>query len=113
MAKSKKADPDEPPAGTGAAVTKAEAVRRAILAGFDVPVEGVAWVKAMYGLDIGTQMFSSYKSAARRAGASSGIKVGGRGRTGGGDVLEVAKQVKQLVDKHGVGTVTECLELFR
>lgn len=110
----KKTGTDAVPEGT---VTKAEAVRTALADGFETPAEGVAYIRDKFGLDVPNQMFSSYKAAAKKkdAGGSKGVRVGRPGRNGkpsDAAVLEVAGQVKTLVDKHGYPTVRACLDLF-
>jgi hypothetical protein len=59
MGKSKKES------GRGVALTKSEAVRRALAAGKVKPLEGSSFIKQMFGLDVSPQTFSSYKFAAK------------------------------------------------
>jgi hypothetical protein len=50
----------------GGDITKSEAVRRAISAGFDKPVEGVAYIKDQFGIDIGPTHFSAVKTTEKK-----------------------------------------------
>lgn len=105
---------DEAPAEP--TLSKADAVRAALAAGYDNPADGVAWIKGTHGLDVTNQAFSSYKMAEKKkregAGGSKAVRVGRPSKNGHGDVLDVARQVKQLVDAHGADVVRECLKLF-
>ena len=46
--------------------TKLEAVHRAIVEGHDKPDEGVAYIRATFGIDMPTKHFSTYKSQLRK-----------------------------------------------
>ncbi|HYH66062.1 MAG TPA: hypothetical protein VD866_15315 [Urbifossiella sp.] len=71
----KKADAEETAAPTEK-VNKAAAVRAALAEGVDTPDEGIAFIKARYGIEMGKPMWSSYRSQekarqAKRAGGGS------------------------------------------
>lgn len=123
MAK-KKADPDaaDQPVG-GQKVSKADAVRAALAAGMDKPQEGVAYIKGQFGLDLSTQMFSSYKSQeakragqGRRRGRPARVIAGnGKSETNGHGPAGLATQIqaiKTLVDKLGADQVIGIARLF-
>ena len=55
------------PAGLGnegppGAISKSEAVRRALADGVDQPVDGVAYILSQFGIEMGPQHFSAVKS---------------------------------------------------
>src|SRR4051812_49140288 len=114
MAKKKtdrEAAADQPTGGRK--VSKADAVRAALAAGMDKPQEGVAYIKGQFGLDLSTQMFSSYKSqeakragkGRRRRGRSAGVSAGnGTSGSNGHGPAGLAGQIqaiKTLVDNLG------------
>lgn len=56
------------PAGLGnevppGAISKSEAVRRALADGVDQPADGVAYILSQFGIEMGSQHFSAVKSA--------------------------------------------------
>jgi hypothetical protein len=126
----KKADGEpaaEAPTGTEK-VTKANAVRAALAEGADTPTEGIAFIKARFGIDITPQHFSSYKSSER---AKAGKPAGRRGRkpratrseptaapratpsNGSIGVAGSVQTIKALVASLGVDQVKEIAEIFR
>jgi hypothetical protein len=104
-------------------MTKTEAVKQAIAAGLDKPKEAVAYIKEKFGLDVGAQMFSSYKSQlnrkggaapakrGRKAGVSKGTETHGLKGYGTSGV-ELAREVKKLVDGFGAVAVKEMADVF-
>ena len=118
--------PEAPPAAT---VSKA-AVRPALAEGIDSPGDGVAFIKEKFGIEMGNQMWSSYKSQekARRARAArSDSPRGGRPpltastppaplgsspATVGG-VADSLKAAETLVDRLGADEVIKIAETFR
>lgn len=97
---------------------KSEAVRKAIAAGYDKPKAGVAWIKQHLGIDVPLQTFSQTKlQDAKKAGQASGsgrpasksvAPVG----SASASAIELAKQVKLLVQLHGADAVMEMAGLF-
>ena len=49
--------------GPPGAISKSEAVRRALADGVDQPVDGVAYILSQFGIEMGPQHFSAVKSA--------------------------------------------------
>lgn len=116
---------EAPPAPAAPAVTKADAVRAAVAHGADVPAEGVAYIKAQFGIDITPQHFSSIKSQHK---AKAGKPAGRRGRKPGTPATAAAPTraaigipnvagplttIKHLVETLGVDQVKEIAEIFR
>lgn len=102
-------------------VSKMEAVRRILADDSEMkPADGVAAVKARYGIEMSTSNFSAYKSQIRAKGKEPGTSRKPKGRhtgiTGGGsfgaDPLEAAEAVKDLVDRFGAKTVKGLADLF-
>src|SRR3954468_6699475 len=54
-------DAEEPDTG-GNAITKTEAIRRAMAAGMETPEEGVAFILKNFGLELSRQHFSATRS---------------------------------------------------
>ena len=111
MAKKKEAEE----AGT---MSKADAVRAALAEGKTKPQDACAWIKEKFDIDITPQHFSSYKSqeVKKQEGGTSG---GGRRaaepagqRVGSGNPVELAKQVRALVQQHGAAAVKGMVEVF-
>jgi hypothetical protein len=102
-----------------ALMSKADAVRAALKAGAKKPVEGAAFIKEKFGLEIGAPMFSAYKSqfaakkAARRAQKAVGGGIVENGRTrlgssvGNGMVIDLIVEVRKLSDQYGAETVAK------
>ena len=90
-------------------MSKADAVRAALKEGKKKPAEGVAFIKEKFGIDIGPQMFSAYKSAGKRTGRGRKVTVTGNGIHGRGlgGALDLVVGVRQLIDKHGADKVVE------
>jgi hypothetical protein len=111
-------------------LTKAEAVRLTLRDGIDTPAQGIPHIKQRYGLDITAQMFSAYKSNAKKkagAGESGAVKVAkesgavkipanGSARipvpSGNGDMVASLEALKGLVDELGVEQVVRLAQLF-
>jgi hypothetical protein len=104
-----------------ALMSKADAVRAALKAGAKKPAEGAAFIKEKFGIEIGAQMFSAYKSqfaakrSARKAQKGAGGIVGnGRSRTGSavgnGKVIDLVVEVRKLSDQYGAGTVAKVVD---
>lgn len=110
-----------PPPQDAAVTSKADAVRAALAEGVDQPEEGVAFIKARFGLDISRQMFSSYKTfekkragkVRRRGGRrASGAAAPSPSRNGKGDVVAAVETIKKLVDELGVDQVKRLADIF-
>jgi hypothetical protein len=50
-------------------ISKSEAARRALAAGYDNPQEALAYIKGQFGIDMGPQHFSTIKSSMKKGGA--------------------------------------------
>ena len=119
MAKKK----DDAEAGNGS-MTKADAVRAAVQEGKLKPQEACVWIKEKFDIDITPQHFSSYKSSqAKKEGKPAGrpgrkpreataAPAPSGPRVGNGNPVELARQVKKLVDVYGVGAVKEMTTVF-
>jgi hypothetical protein len=111
------------------AVSKADAVRQALAAGMESPGDGVGFIKSNYGIDMTSQMFSSYKAQekARQAKKADGEPKGKPGRkpkaapvegiftppkAAKGSVIDDLSAIKTLVAKLGVAEVKKIAELF-
>lgn len=134
MSKSKKPAPAEPtvfpltdiPESPKETITKSEAIRRAIKAGFDKPQAGCAWIQQQYDLYVNPQTFSSVKNEDRVAAgktnkpktAPSGPsvhtakKVHLNGLVTRTTTLEMVRQIRVLVDQHGADAVKEAVAVF-
>lgn len=120
MAKKK---PDDAGAGNGS-MTKADAVRAAVAEGKLKPQDAVPWIKEKFGIDITPAHFSSYKSQqAKKDGKPAGrrgrkpreaaaVATPNGSRVGNGNPVELARQIKQLVDVYGVASVREMTTVF-
>jgi len=120
MAK-KKAEDEAPAAAPAEKITKSEAVRRAIAEGVDKPQEAVAFIKERYGVDISAQHFSSIKSQEAKKTGKPGrrsrkpreaVSTPSGSRVGNGNPVELARQIKKLVDVYGVSSVREMTSVF-
>ncbi|HEX4610132.1 MAG TPA: hypothetical protein VH092_18205 [Urbifossiella sp.] len=102
-------------------MTKADAVRAAVVEGKLKPQDAVQWIKEKFDIDIAPAHFSSYKSQqAKKEGTPTR-----RGRkpreaaptpngqhVGNGSPVELARQIKKLVDVYGVASVREMTSVF-
>lgn len=109
--------PGEPPgaeaptAESAGSMTKVDAVRAALRAGVEKPLEAATWIQEKFGIEIAPQMFSSYKS--QLAKKTDGSASHGASSKGGSISLEAAEQVRDLVKQHGAETVKKLAEFFR
>jgi hypothetical protein len=112
------------------ALSKTEAVRRAIAEGWNKPSEGAMFVKTMFGIELSPNHFSNIKSTLRAAPAPALPTPGKkRGRPPGrkpmlaatvvelreepasGTIdLEAIQSVKELVGKLGAETLTRLVD---
>src|SRR5262245_61646086 len=108
---------------------KTEAVKAALDAGKDKPIDGSNWIKAELGMDVSPQQFSTYKSLAKNKGGKTGngrkkARRGGRPKkavtsTGGGTstgngmvALDDLEAAKALVAKVGADQARRLVGLF-
>ena len=128
---------DEPTASEGKAVSKAEAIRRALAQGIESPEKATDFIKTQFGLEISRQHFSAAKSQIKSKAEAemSGTKVepAKRGRKpkgagplegylappskphaidGEADLLVAMEAMKPLVASLGVDTVKRIAELL-
>lgn len=103
----------EPPAKS---VSKADAVRAALADGIESPEDGVAFLKAQYGIEMSKQMWSTYKAQLKaRAKKQSGAQPAKRGpkpASPAGDIIDDISAVKGLVAKLGGAQVKKLVDLF-
>jgi hypothetical protein len=114
-------------------VSKMEAVRLALAEGKSSPKDGAAYIKATFGIDMSPNFFSSYKS---KLGLGAGKRRKKRGRKAKAKAvaplevavaaaprpkapprdtaitLDVIRQVKELVDRHGAETLKKVVGLL-
>jgi hypothetical protein len=104
-------------------ITKAEAVRRAMAAGMNMPDDGVGFIKAQFGIDLPKQMWSSYRAQqkARDAKKAEGKskRVEGylappskKSANGEGDLLAAMEAIKPLVDNLGKDQAHRIIDLL-
>lgn len=99
-------------------MTKADAVRAAMAEGVEKPQDACEWIKSKFDIDITPAHFSSYKSGFKKKESSpNGGRVSAKGKAEGGIVdngspVELARQVKQLVDKFGARNVQDMIGVF-
>lgn len=95
-------------------MSKADAVRKALAAGKELPTEGVAYVKAEFGVEVSPAMFSAYKAAEKKKadrGAAPKATTDGP-RVGNGEAVEFVRQVKGLVEQYGAQAVRDMVKVF-
>ncbi len=103
-------------------MTKADAVRAAMAEGVEKPQDACEWIKTKFGIDITPAHFSSYKSGFKKkegGGASEPSSTSSHGksqpsgsRVGNSNPVELAKQVRALVQQHGAAAVKGMVEVF-
>jgi hypothetical protein len=104
-------------------INKSEAVRRALADGVVQPIEGVAYIKSHFGIEIGPQHFSAVKSnTMKRLGTSTvntrfqpkSAKTAARTTTvnGESDLIESLETLKPLVAQFGVEKVRRLVDLL-
>jgi hypothetical protein len=126
--------PDENPAGgmettsgsNGSRLNKSQAARKAIDAGYEKPVEAVAYIKRTFGIDLHPQHFSAIKSnykkkqAASKAGAPrrraliEGYLAPPPPQSSGGqpDLIESLETLKPMIASLGADTVKRLVDLL-
>lgn len=105
-------------------INKSEAVRQTLSAGIDNPTDGSKHIKETFGLDVTPQVFSTIKSITNKKKA--GGKAPGRKAKAAAaapapkamravqtsNPADLARQVKALVDTHGVDAIKEMADVF-
>ncbi len=126
MAKKKDAEaPEASAADAPAKMKKSDAMREAIKRGIDMPQDACAFIKKEFGLEVTPQSFSTFKSVSKKKeGQTSAVRtrrgrqaaapavVASGPRVGTGNAVELAKQLKKLVDAYGVTAVREMTTVF-
>jgi hypothetical protein len=98
------------------AISKTEAVRRALAAGKATAAEGVPWVQGQFGLDLTPNHFNTIKSTLGK-GQGGGHK-GGAGKpkpvpkAGEPDAVQAVRAVKEVLDQFGADTVRGLVDLL-
>jgi hypothetical protein len=130
-AKAKSVATEAPATANAPTISKAEAVRKALAAGMDGPPEGTAYLQREFGIEMTSQMWSSYKSQekARAAKHPEGM-TGKPGRkpkaaiegylapppkssaSGDGDLLDAMEAMKPLVASLGKDQVKRIVDLL-
>ena len=101
---------------------KIDAVREALKKGLEKPIEAVAFIKEKFSIDMTPQAFSTTKSQLKAKEAAGGksskpgkakgsLKVEGHDSMGGSPA-ELARGVKDLVEKFGAGAVQDMALVF-
>lgn len=115
---------EETPAVAKAAakdMSKADAVRAALAAGYDKPKEGVAYIKEKFGMEVTTGTFSVTKSQDAKKAGGEGEGDGKKTPTPpaptghdsmGGSPAALLRQVKELADRHGGDEIREILAIL-
>jgi hypothetical protein len=110
-------------------VSKADMVRAAVAEGMESPADGVAFIKAKYGIDLPKPMWSSYRAQQKaRDGKSAPAEKRGRkpkvavdGQVapapkveakGDGNLLDALKTMKPLIAQYGVAKIKEMADLL-
>jgi hypothetical protein len=127
--------PDEKPEGGletssesgGNGPNKSEAARKAIVAGYEKPVDAVAYIKRTFGIDMNPQHFSAIKSnykkkhAGAKAGAPrkraplvEGYLAPPPAQSSGGqpDLIESLETLKPMIASLGADTVKRLVDLL-
>jgi hypothetical protein len=105
-------------------MSKADAVRAAVKAGYNKPKEGVDYIKSEFGMDISTGTFSVTKSQdAKKSGKGGKKKAAKVTRTpravaataapsANGTASSLLRAVKDLADKYGADEIREILSIL-
>jgi hypothetical protein len=113
---------------TGKVISKADAVRAALAAGFEGPQDGTAYIRKEFGIEIAPQHFSAVKSQLKKAAGAPKGKPGRKpkaaidgylapppkrhSRDGQPDLLAAMEAMKPLVESLGVDTVKRLADLL-
>jgi hypothetical protein len=112
-------------------MNKSQAARAAVDAGYEKPVEAVAYIKRKFGIDMNPQHFSSIKSNYRKAqgeakpakkaeppaprkrsDAVEGYVAPPPKQADGGDLLDTLEALKPLIAQHGAERVKQMVDLL-
>jgi hypothetical protein len=104
-------------------INKSEAVRRALADGVLQPIEGVAYIKSHFGIEIGPQHFSAVKSNTMKKLVSPTVNTRFRPKSAKtaprtatvnseADLIESLETLKPLVAQHGVEKVRRLVDLL-
>jgi hypothetical protein len=114
----------------GKPITKVEAVRRALAAGFEMPQEGTAYIRSEFGIELAPQHFSATKSQLKKRslGKSPKAKPGRRPKAlvegylapppkkrlppDGSELLDAMEAMKPLVASLGKEQVKRIVDLI-
>jgi hypothetical protein len=81
-------------------ISKAEAVRQALAAGMDSPTDGTGFLKSTYGIEMTSQMWSSYKAQQKARDAKQADKPKAkRGRPRVAQLDQIVKTIQPAVGK--------------
>ncbi|MDR3617977.1 MAG: hypothetical protein P4L85_01410 [Paludisphaera borealis] len=110
------------------AVSKADMVRAALANGMETPTDGLAFIKAKYGIDFPRPMWSSYKAQLRAQEQKKALKRGKPGRKpksvegylappkatpkGDADLIDALEAMKPLVASLGKEQVKRLVNLL-
>jgi len=95
------------------AISKADSVRAALADGVDSPGDGVAFIKAKFGIDMPRMQFSAYKAQIRnREKKDSPAEKKPKMTASEDDVIGDIEAVKHLVERLGGDQVRRIIGLF-
>lgn len=111
------------PAADTPAITQAEAVRKALKAGYESPSEGVRYIQEEFGIEVSAGYYSVIKSKEGDASKSKAVKIpSASGKVkipaakpasnGKPDVADSVAAVKKLVDELGAEQVVKLAGFF-
>ena len=123
----------EPEVAGRKGMNKSKAARAAIDAGYEKPIEAVAYIKRQFGIDIDPQRFSSIKSNYRKSQgeekpgkaaspsarsrkvsipAAEGYLAPPPRQPDGGDLLDTLEALKPLIAQHGADKLKRMVDLL-
>lgn len=108
--------------GPPGAISKSEAVRRALADGVDQPADGVAYILSQFGIEMGPQHFSAVKSVHLKKQGIPTVNTRFQPKTdaspkeatlsGEGDLLESLEILKPLIAQFGADKVKRLVDLL-
>jgi hypothetical protein len=95
-------------------MTQRAAVKRALAAGKETPSEGVAYIKERFGITLTNPTFSTIKCQIKKAAHPRAMPISAAARTtrGAAITIDLARQVKELVERYGADSVKELVAVF-
>lgn len=105
-------DPPKPssvPAPTPT-LSKSDAMRKALAAGKDKPTEAVKWIWDQFQIEVTPAYFSAFKTQEGKKGTPAESKPKAAGKPAGSDI-ELALQVKELVQQYGAEKLKQWIEV--